>query len=539
MAATGLCLGLSSTASALDGGNPLQITTLNGWDAFEIVTQLDNISAITDPGYGNIASRGTYDGLGGFVDGDELSILINHEVNSAAISRVQLDLPSFQQAIQSTVDGGTTAFPSSFVTRMGYGYDRIFDGTYHAVNNPDPVAEGTLGVASYGNSNFDRFCSGTSYEPGAFGTDRGFVDPIYITGEEVNGGKFYAIDPATDSMWEIPDAGLGRWENAAQVDTGNTTHTAMLLSPDDGFNPGDYLQLYVGEKDVDANGDGSIDFLERNGLRGGTVYYFDPDGAASTIDLPDGTVTGIWSTSPIGALQETKLEDIHTNPHNGLQVLLADQTDGLYTVDMTLPFSGGVFDHAASTAVITQIDDDDVAPIGAPDNVTWSADGKIYVQEDGDGDDIWQLNPDGTGIVQIASSFSEPSGIFDASYLVGYEPGSVFLSSAQGSGSVGGQLTVLISPDAALTGDLNGDGFVGLDDLDLILSNWNLSVPPGNPAADVNGDGFVGLDDLDVVLNSWNVGTPPSLPGTTIPEPAGLTTIALLGLLYTQRRVIV
>ncbi len=80
---------------------------------------------------------------------------------------------------------------------------------------------------------------------------------------------------------------------------------------------------------------------------------------------------------------------------------------------------------------------------------------------------------------------------------------------------------------AAIPGDLDGDGFVGLADLDIILNNWNLNVPPANPLADPTGDNFVGLADLDIVLNNWNAGSPPALPGAAaIPEPGAL---ALLG----------
>ncbi len=84
----------------------------------------------------------------------------------------------------------------------------------------------------------------------------------------------------------------------------------------------------------------------------------------------------------------------------------------------------------------------------------------------------------------------------------------------------------------AIPGDLNGDGFVGLDDLDIILSAWNQSVPPANEAADPSGDGFVGLDDLDIVLNNWNAGTPPA---AAVPEPASLALIGF-GTLASLRR---
>ncbi len=82
----------------------------------------------------------------------------------------------------------------------------------------------------------------------------------------------------------------------------------------------------------------------------------------------------------------------------------------------------------------------------------------------------------------------------------------------------------VIEASVGIPGDLNGDGFVGLDDLDIVLGAWNQSVPPADEAADPSGDGFVGLDDLDIVLNNWNAGTPST---AAVPEPASL---ALLGL---------
>ena len=89
--------------------------------------------------------------------------------------------------------------------------------------------------------------------------------------------------------------------------------------------------------------------------------------------------------------------------------------------------------------------------------------------------------------------------------------------------------------NAALEGDLNGDGFVGLDDLDIILSNWNQTVPPGNPLADPSGDGFVGLADLDLVLNNWNAGSPPPAGQVSIPEPGTLVALGLGALALIRR----
>ena len=82
-----------------------------------------------------------------------------------------------------------------------------------------------------------------------------------------------------------------------------------------------------------------------------------------------------------------------------------------------------------------------------------------------------------------------------------------------------------------LAGDLNGDGFVGLDDLDIVLTHWNQNVDADVwRVGDVTGDGYVGLDDLDVVLNNWNAGTPPTIDTrATIPEPS--TGLMLLGII--------
>jgi formylglycine-generating enzyme required for sulfatase activity len=91
------------------------------------------------------------------------------------------------------------------------------------------------------------------------------------------------------------------------------------------------------------------------------------------------------------------------------------------------------------------------------------------------------------------------------------------------------------SPVPAIIGDLDGDGFVGITDLNLVLGNWNQNVPPANPLADPSGDGFIGIDDLNAVLGNWNAGTPPPA-SSPVPEPASVALLTVGAPLLLRRR---
>ncbi len=91
-------------------------------------------------------------------------------------------------------------------------------------------------------------------------------------------------------------------------------------------------------------------------------------------------------------------------------------------------------------------------------------------------------------------------------------------------------------PTPFLAGDLNEDGFVGIDDLNIVLANWNDAVTVGDLLlGDPNGDGFVGISDLNIVLGNWNAGEPP-LGGAVIPEPTTLVMLGLVGMAGVLRR---
>jgi len=74
--------------------------------------------------------------------------------------------------------------------------------------------------------------------------------------------------------------------------------------------------------------------------------------------------------------------------------------------------------------------------------------------------------------------------------------------------------TVLTVGEPLGNADLDGDGFVGQADLDIILSAWGEAVAP-NSTPDPSGDGLVGQDDLDIVLDNWGNGIPPGAGSPT------------------------
>ena len=444
-----LCVLATAPTHALDGGT-LRVDPDNGWKAFEVISEND------DPACDGSAypMPGTFDGAGTwFVAPATLRVLVNHETGDASISEVDLDLLSLQVAIRNRIRNGDTG-GVRFVRSARQAYGRWSgDGGSSFIETSSPA-----------NTSFSRFCSGQAYAPHTFGSDRGFVDPIYITGEEVGGGRLFALDSATRDFYQLSGTagsapgGIGgmpfdSFENAALVDTGETGHVALLLSPDGGSAR---MMLYVGEKGRDRNGDASSRFLARNGLAYGSWFYlhgFLPVTLGATSD-------GRFDTTFNGALTSSKLEDVDTSPVDPTKVVLGDQDSGVFVFDFDLVFAGG-FDAAASGFTVTKIANHGPGSgsLDSADNVEWTAattlggtshpQGLIFVNEDNATGEIWSMRPDGSGPVRIGrtNDGAESTGIFDLSERLGYVPGSVLVTNSQGSPS---SMTVLIHPDAAL-----------------------------------------------------------------------------------------
>lgn len=103
-------------------------------------------------------------------------------------------------------------------------------------------------------------------------------------------------------------------------------------------------------------------------------------------------------------------------------------------------------------------------------------------------------------------------------------------AASDGTYSTDGYQLLVMNPGdlaaAQILGDFNKDGFVGIEDINIVLGNWNLTVPMGDLSfGDGSGDGFVGIEDLNIILGNWNTGTPPV--DVAVPEPVACMVIAV------------
>lgn len=425
--------------------------------------------ALNSSSAGNFSPPGTPDGIGAYaLNANTVRVFVNHEIEVPASGSAGFPFQLTNGTILTKGGARITYFDidktSRRVVDAGLAIARMYDRNGNVVTNSSQLELGGL----------DRMCSASLYEPNLWGTGRGFVDRIYITGEETStsfghphGGTYWALDTSNGDFWALPDLGRGSWENAALVDTGTTTHVALLLGDDAQSTP---LYLYVGVKDTAP----TANFIQRNGLSGGQLYAWKADNGNTTPQQFNGTGatrTGTWvavnarnaaaagtarhdaagykndttlhsEADSLGAFSFSRPEDLSTSPTDGSIVAFAstgrgsvyplDNWGDTYILDLSFSVAGAPL---ASTLRILY-DGDDVGGgqfmspeegLRCPDNMDWADDGFIYVQEDqsnqvgsfgaaGEDTSIWRLDSttgQATRIAQIDRETVLPLGSTD------------------------------------------------------------------------------------------------------------------------------
>lgn len=481
------------------GGDTLQISSLI--TTGEVTNGLQAGSSV-------FAGVGIVDGMGAYDNGDgTYSLLVNHEIGSADGYQYRVQVKAGSSA--ATTATLTGARISRFVVakdidnNSANGFQsRVLAGglAYDEVISPNSGFTITTG--------FTRFCSANLAPAAQFGSGRGFANSLYLAGEETTNGRFFALDSASAKLYHVPAFGLGGWESATAVDTGNANTVGVMLF-DDQSGTANYLYLWVGTKAA-----GSSDLLERNGIAAssGSLYAWKASTIANTaagvagvalntpiagswVALGTGTEIAALSTAAAlrtlatnaGAMQFTRIEDGDVNPGNGQQVAFnttggsgTDLYGNTQIIDLGASFNSNGLISTTGTASLRVISDADrltgVARQGGvrnPDNLTWSANGYLYVQEDrslpngtADGSfgaeeaSIWKIDTitgastrwsqiDRSSVPTVYGQSDsattdignwESSGIIDVSSLYDAAAGSYFLADVQAHSLINGNL---------------------------------------------------------------------------------------------------
>jgi len=517
----------STMLKDVPGGPTLQISSL--------ITNGEFTSGL-NPGDSPYTPLGIFDGMGAFDNGDgTYTLLVNHELGAnvgygyelGGVQGVFTGSRVSTLIVDKDIDNDASNGLQSRIIGGGLAYDEIF-GRFGKITDVDQL--GALPAEDL--DGFKRFCSANLVEALSFGASRGFENRIYLLGEEEfagDGGSFYALDVDNRSLHQVAGFGKGTWESATAIDTGNPNTVAVLLF-DDANAP---LYLWVGTKSTAPN----ASFLERNGLAesSGSLYTFVADLADTGLTgLNSQDLQGLGLNVPVGgqwvnletlnpnyaslgagdlrilavnagAIQLSRIEDGEVNPLNGQQAVFVstgttafdrgDLYGNVYTLDFTKAFdANGRLKSGVNLTDLRVIYDGDrltdpTTGLRNPDNLTWSADGFIYLQEDranGGGSNIangnfgsaeasiWKLDPSSIDLltgqavterwaqidrtaVPTAYSQSQPaftgldgngvgnwesSGIIDVSALYGASAGTYFLANVQahslGGGNIGG-----------------------------------------------------------------------------------------------------
>jgi len=234
---------------------------------------------------------GTPDGLGAYVDGDDVVVFMNHEWRQGE-------------------DNNLTDARVSLLT---------LDPSTAAVTSGDYVIDGSEGYRS--------FCS-------AFlaGPDVGFDQPVFLTGEENTEGEHGGISLAVDrdgTVTELPWLGHIRHENQVVV-PGFADKTVVITTDDD--SEGAELYMFVADSPKDV--------LDGNGQ----LYVFVADDADGTADIAKGDeLSGRFepvdeadnedaaalqnAVDDAGAFNFVRLEDVTYDRTNTTTIYFADTGD--------------------------------------------------------------------------------------------------------------------------------------------------------------------------------------------------------------------
>ena len=245
-----------------------------------IASAADNIGGYTLPGI--------MDGVGALPDGEDLVVLVNHELSAtnkvAAAAKRAGGVASGASISALNIDKETMSVTGATELMKSIAW---YDYATNQYSMTKPVAPaGAAAKDEFGTPNhsttLNRFCSAYLAKPGelsyrADGRTYGYTGPVYFTGEEGSDESRAFAVTNTGNAVQLPRVGLAAWENLIAVPTGSKV--TALMGMEDGSATDSQLWMYSGEKTDSGSWD------DRAGLTNGHPFVMKIDGIANDNDF--------------------------------------------------------------------------------------------------------------------------------------------------------------------------------------------------------------------------------------------------------------
>ena len=422
-------------------------------------------------------------------------------------------------------DGSSAMFPSDmqYLWGAGINFVPVSGALWPWLNDYGSERIGIWdSLASYDNRNWGNAVADLTYDQGAPWPERGYIDQgrsLHLTDiENPTSASAWALSTPgqtgiVESLAVMSSLGTNATANLGTVPAGTPTTSDLVITEIFYDTPGGNDEIYWECVEVYNNTGAEINFET-------TPWFIDDANSNVAADENGNITTGSIANGAVAVLHNSEvpselLQDMWGDSINFIPVENWDQ--------MQLNNSG---DEIALWDSWADYDGDHQNHDNAAYKLQFEVDANGWPNRDYESS-IWLTN--------LSSNPTDGSNWALSSTTDGVSSNPLAVEHQYGSPGA-----LVSGEEPPLDGDLNDDGFVGGDDLDIVRSFWGQNVTAGDLLqGDPSGDGFVGGDDLDIVRGNWGQGTPPA--PTAIPEPASLTLLVLGGLfsiLAGRRRVV-
>ncbi|MDG2095195.1 MAG: hypothetical protein P8J89_07980 [Phycisphaerales bacterium] len=381
----------------------------------------------------------------------ELDTALGSTMNLGSMSRLEAgDNPSFAGSVR-TSSLHAEIIASNAMTIADGGSMTVRENTALELVCPAGTNEGEMTVRDGGDLDMNMAGNFTNNNTlNTYGDCALYVDGFTNNGDHLMSGHFY-----------------GDYNNGA---SGNVQLTANTILAGDLNNDGS-VSAQAGTLSVlgDINNNGDLSGDIGSGLRGESnnlkVSGSFSAGSDSSLILPGSS----WTLATGGNF------DIAINDSNRLVAINA-------TIRMNTGNSG-VDTIEAMSADLGEVLEGAVSSNFAIGNLEIAAGNSVKVVDN-------HVNNGGNEIMYVERLHVAPGATFDGNGR------QVWALEILNEGTILGDVEV-IDPEVPCEGNLNGDDVVNIDDILVVLGNWN------GTEGDANGDGVTNIDDVLVVISNW------------------------------------